>query len=314
MRPPVSPESNNYDLPPLKLRPKHRRTRSATPAFSDEHGPGAFVSLKYIPRHRSHSTSERKTVFHFNDQDSDSSESSSPPPEPSDPPTAAMNALRLTVDTKNVPSNTLVVSRGSEETSSLPFPTRGSPAHSPLPPSPSPSSTSTKSSLPRTPSTPIILSNGKPLKPSLKSSHSSPHVPGVRLHFRAQSEPATPAQGIITPKNVHFAGDESLRSVKFFNSSSKPANVSRTNADDTETETEYDSSSAPVETTNGFPFPRTVVTSGRSGFCLDNEASSPIPPANPPAYANVYIETLVLPRDGPPVLHGSTLVRNIGKI
>ena len=38
---------------------------------------------------------------------------------------------------------------------------------------------------------PIILSNGKSFKYSLKSSHSSPHIPGVRLHQHAQSEPAT---------------------------------------------------------------------------------------------------------------------------
>ena len=50
-------------------------------------------------------------------------------------------------------------------------------------------------------STPIILSIGKPLKHSLMSTHSSPHVrPGVRLHHRAQSEPATPARGSV--KNV----------------------------------------------------------------------------------------------------------------
>lgn len=306
-KPPASPESNHYDLPPLKLRPKHRRTRSATPVFSDERGPGAFVSLPNLPRRKSHSSSERKTLFHFNDQDSDSSESSSPPPEPS---SDAVNALRLIVDTKNVPSNAPSLPRTEEETSSLPFPTRGSPVHSPLPPASAPSSTSAFS-LPRTPSTPIILSNGKPLKPSLKSSHSSPHVPGVRLHFRAQSEPATPAHGAITPKNVHFAGDETLRSVKLFNSSSKPANVSRTNADDTETETEYDSTAA-LET-NGYPFPRTSLSSETFGFGLDSQSSSPIPAVNPPSRVNVYAETLVLPRDCPPVLHGSILVRNLGK-
>ena len=78
-------------------------------------------------------------------------------------------------------------------------------------------------------STPIILSNGKPLKHSLMSSHSSPHVrPGVRSHQRAQSEPATPARGSV--KNVLFAGEESLSTVRVFNASGKPVNGSERQA------------------------------------------------------------------------------------
>ena len=90
-------------------------------------------------------------------------------------------------------------------------------------------------------STPVIHSTGKPLKHSLKSSHSSPHVPGVRLHQRAQSEPVMPAGGSV--ENVHFASEESLSTVRVFSASGKPVNGSkRQAADDTETETEYDSS------------------------------------------------------------------------
>ena len=77
---------------------------------------------------------------------------------------------------------------------------------------------------------PIILSNGKSFKYSLKSSHSSPHIPGVRLHQHAQSEPAMPAGGPV--KNVHFASDESLRTVRVFNASGKPINGSKQQAAD----------------------------------------------------------------------------------
>ena len=61
------------------------------------------------------------------------------------------------------------------------------------------------------------------------SSHSSPHVRlGVRLHHRAQSEPATPARGSV--KNVLFAGEESLSTVRVFNASGKPVNGSERQA------------------------------------------------------------------------------------
>ncbi|EJD03811.1 uncharacterized protein FOMMEDRAFT_27679 [Fomitiporia mediterranea MF3/22] len=301
-KPPLSPESHPLDLPPLKLRPKHhhRRTRSANPTFAEERSSTAFTSLTNLPRHKAHS-SERKTLFHIDDHDSDSSDTT-PPPEPQ-----SLNALRLSVDTKNVPPNTLLAPsiKKDEETSTLPFPLRGSPLPSPQPPSP------TSSPLPRTPSTPIILSNGKPLKPSLKSSHSSPHVPGLRMHLRAQSEPSTPSNGPVTPKNVHFAGDDTLRSVRVFNSSGKPVNVSRTNAEETETETEYDSSNAAAIDRSGYPFPRTASPPQDMGFELDSNTTSAIPTANPRMYANVHMETLVLPRSSPPVLRGSVVVRNI---
>ncbi|KAH8120049.1 putative phosphatase regulatory subunit-domain-containing protein [Phellopilus nigrolimitatus] len=299
-KPPLSPEAAVYDIPPLKLRPKHRRTRSATPPFSDERGPGAFVSLPNLPRRKSHN-GERKAVFHFDDQDSDSSD---------DAPSSDMNALRLTVDTTNLPSNAPSTPPAqSEQTSSLPFPRRGSPIPSPQPPSPT--TLSTASSLPRTPSTPIILSNGKPLKPSLKSSQSSPYVSALRMHSRAQSEPATPSDG--PPKNVHFAGEEALRHVRVFKSTGKPVNVSRSGsgAEETETETEYDSSN-PAQERNAFPFPSTGPSAAEElGFEIDHTASSSIPAAHPPTYANVHVETLVLPRSRPPVLRGSILVRNI---
>ncbi|KAL5495117.1 hypothetical protein ACEPAI_579 [Sanghuangporus weigelae] len=300
VKPPASPESNSYDLPPLKLRPRHRRTRSANPTFSNESGPGAFASLPNLPRHKSFH-SERKAVFHIDDQDSDSSDTS-PPPEPQ----SQSNALRLTVDTRNVPSNAPVPSLKDEETSSLPFPSRGSPAPSPQPSSP------ISSPLPRTPSTPVILANGKPLKPSLKSSQSSPNVSSLRMHTRAQSEPSTPSGVPATPKNVHFAGDDALRSVRVFNSSGRPVNVSRaTNAEETETETEYDSSNPTGPEPSSYPFPSIPSPPRELGFELDSTTTSAIPTYNPPMYANVHVETLVLPRTSPPILRGSVIVRNL---
>lgn len=294
-------DHHDPDLPPLKLR-RHRRSRSASAAnFTDERGPGAFAPISKVPRHKS--PIGTRAIFHFSQDESDSSDETSLP--------ASMNALGLTVDTKNVPANfpsdPLV---RTKEQSTLPFPSRGSPGSSPLPPpSPSPSS----ASIPRTPSTPIILSNGKPLKPSLKSSQSSPNVVGLRLHQRAQSEPATPAGGIV--KNVHFAGEESLRSVRVFSSSGKPVSVSKTgqSADETETETEYDSSSVPNEPSS-YPFPNMVSSTSSDAepiFELDTIKSSPVPSPDPPRYVNVHFETALIPKSRPPMLRGSILVRNI---
>ena len=140
-------------------------------------------------------------------------------------------------------------------------------------------------------STPVIHSTGKHLKHSLKSSHSSPHVPGVRLHQRAQSEPVMPAGGSV--ENVHFAGEESLSTVHVFSTSKKPVNASkRQAADDTETETEYNSSSVPNEPTS-FPFPIMGLSSSESdpAFQLDFMRCSSVPSTNLPRYLNVLLET-----------------------
>ena len=140
-------------------------------------------------------------------------------------------------------------------------------------------------------STPIIHSTGEPLKHSLKSSHSSPHVPGVRLHQRAQSEPVMPAGGSV--ENVHFAGEESLSTVHVFSTSKKPVNASkRQAADDTETETEYDSSSVPNGPTN-FPFPIMGPSSSESdpAFQLTSMRCLSIPSTNLLRYVNVLFET-----------------------
>ena len=154
--------------------------------------------------------------------------------------------------------------------STLPFPSRGSLGTSPLPP-PSP-----------TPSTPIILSNGKPLKHSLKSSHSSPHVLGVRLHQHTQTEPAMPAGGPV--KNVHFASNKLLTTVCVFYASGKPVNGAKQQAaDETETETEYDLSSIPNEPTS-FPLPIMSLSSNKSdpAFQLNSMRCSSVPSTNLP--------------------------------
>ena len=138
-------------------------------------------------------------------------------------------------------------------------------------------------------STPVIHSTGKPLKHSLMSTHSSPHVrPGVRLHHRAQSEPATPARGSV--KNVLFAGEESLSTVRVFNASGKPVNGSkRQAADDTETETKYNSSSVPNKPTS-FPFLIMGLSSSESdtAFQLDFMRCSSVPSTNLAWYVNVF--------------------------
>lgn len=204
------------------------------------------------------------------------------------------------------------------EPASVPFPTS-----SPTSPSEassyfldvfSPSSSRTSppaASLPRTPSTPIILSNGKPLKPSLKSSSSSPNIPNAfarAKHIRAQSAPSTPA----IPKNVHFADkDSGLESVRVFSRSGKPASLSKPPGEETETETEAEGSSAPGP--NSFPFPSLSSAGSSELYEIDPrpERTSSVPVANPSPYANVYLETLALPRTRPPALRGTVLVRNI---
>ncbi|KAJ6457370.1 hypothetical protein C8R45DRAFT_567485 [Mycena sanguinolenta] len=111
----------------------------------------------------------------------------------------------------------------------------------------------------RTSSTPIILSNGKPLKSSLKSSKSAPHVASQpSFHLRAQSAPTSPNLGGVpgaswdastspttpgTPKAVHFPPPNAgLEDIRLFKRSARPASVSfpLSLEEETETETETD--------------------------------------------------------------------------
>ncbi|TFK32114.1 hypothetical protein BDQ12DRAFT_728944 [Crucibulum laeve] len=89
---------------------------------------------------------------------------------------------------------------------SVPFPMSRSASSGPQSPLPRPGLTSPRPSFSRTASSPILLSNGKPLKSSLKSSSSSPNIPfppqslvpslhqgGLHTHhLRARSAPSTP--------------------------------------------------------------------------------------------------------------------------
>lgn len=111
---------------------------------------------------------------------------------------------------------------------------------------------------------------------------------------------------------MHFAGDESLRSVRLFKSTGKPVNVSR-NAEETETETEYDSSN-PAPEPNAYPFPVVAPRADEPPtFEIDWSQSSSIPTENVDMYANVHTETLLLPKTGPPMMRGAVLVRNLGE-
>ncbi|KZT43851.1 hypothetical protein SISSUDRAFT_1057383 [Sistotremastrum suecicum HHB10207 ss-3] len=314
---PYVPVDHFHDTPKPE---RHHRRSSSHNYFSTEKlaGPGAFAPLNNLPRRRS----SHNTVTQGLTLDIPPMVQSHPLPEPS--PDAAQKRATFSVGgaddsseeddsleeaqeiTKMVKATPPPEPRRSpplaqsHSDSSIPFPT--------LPRLPSPDSSSASSSpLVRTPSTPIILSNGKPLKPSLKSSYSSSSIPQtVSAHIRSQSAPATPATQ--TPKNVHFKDNDGLETVRLFDKSGKPASINR-NPDETETETEYDSSSS--FQLRGYPFPRIPASEAASIVLGPVPATSPIPNPNPPPATNVLLEDITLPSTRPPVLRGSVLVRNI---
>ncbi|KAI8981346.1 hypothetical protein BD414DRAFT_387468, partial [Trametes punicea] len=292
----------------------HRRTRSSSNTFSDERGPGAFAPLGQLPR------LNKKAVFHLNDNDDDNANDDERPSYPTyASPYSPINSLRLSMNTGKFSPSIDPPSRIDipplEPPTSVPFPTSSplSPPDGPSPFFPSQSSSKQTSkanspSLPRTPSTPIILSNGKPLKSSLKSSSSTPNIPDLPVkHMRAQSAPSTPS----VSKNVHFADkDSGLETVRVYNRSGKPASLSKPPGEETETETEAESSypfpllpSSPITAT---PAPTLIYEIDSS-----TERTHPIPKPNPSPYANVFLETLALPRTRPPTLRGTVLVRNL---
>jgi hypothetical protein len=174
------------------------------------------------------------------------------------------------------------------------------------PPSPS-VSTSPRPLIQRTPSSPVVLSNGKPLKSSLKSSSSAPHIPDELMpnhpsfHLRTKSEPATPSV-----KSVHFAEEEDggLEKVRVYNRQGRPANLLLKTGEETETETEAE-----------FPFPVMAGASGmpvgagnQPSFEIEDHQSgktSAIPQSEPDAYANVYLESLSLPKTKPIAIRGT---------
>ncbi|KAI0756242.1 hypothetical protein C8Q80DRAFT_1264325 [Daedaleopsis nitida] len=270
-------------------RPSHHRRTRSSGNFSDERGPGAFAGLGQLPR------LNKKAVFHINDNDDDNNDDNDRPSYPFSPSIEPPPRIEIP----------------PLEPSAVPFPT-SSPCSPLTGPSPffSRSTASSKAStpLPRTPSTPIILSNGKPLKSSLKSSASSPNISNLPIkHLRAQSAPSTPNSN----KNVHFAEkDSGLETIRVYNRSGKPASLSKPAGEETETETEAESS---------FPFPvfptSPIASAGAATLVHEIDTNvartNPIPKLNPSPYANVLLETLALPRTRPPTLRGTILVRNL---
>ncbi|OAX35088.1 hypothetical protein K503DRAFT_773856 [Rhizopogon vinicolor AM-OR11-026] len=271
------------------------RTRS--PTFSNERGPGAFVSLGSLPRRKSHSPaqSRKSPVFHIHgDEDHDDH---SPPSSDPDEQTHTLSDSPI----KNSPPD------DSNLPAAVPFPCR-----SPSPPSPGPYSPSiiSRPSLSRGSST-IVLSNGKPLKSSLKSSTSSLSIPDSietprpnnHLHLRSRSEPSTPTH---PHKNVHFPEtDGALTSIRIFSRSARPAAVSTPDADETETEGEDQPSI-------GFPFPKFPST---PKFDIDPTISSAVPITDISPHANVLVESLAFSYASStgvnPHLSGTVLVRNL---
>ncbi|KAG8689339.1 hypothetical protein FRC11_003072, partial [Ceratobasidium sp. 423] len=144
-------------------------------------------------------------------------------------------------------------------------------------------------------STPVVRkSNGQPLKPSLKSSLSSPNISSMNEPRRiAKSAPTTP--------RVHFK-ELGLESVVLFDKGARPITVSGeyNGADDTETETE-------TETGKGFPFPHVSPASG----CVRLAPTTSQLAFQPPPHSHVHLQYLSLPPIRPPRLHGTVLVRNV---
>ncbi|KZP29316.1 carbohydrate-binding module family 21 protein [Athelia psychrophila] len=284
---------------PSPTSPGRARNHRRSASFTDEKGPGAFVSLGSLPKVQ---RKPKSPTFHFRNDDDDDS----PEDEPAVPP--------LVVNTAPVP---FPMSSPPGSGTSTPTLTADSPPGSQRP------------TMSRGSSAGVLLSNGKPLKSSLKSSASAPILPpDVRsMHFRAASAPSTPGG---TPKNVHFPEkrEDGLEDVRMFSRKARPASVSLPPGmglgDETETETEQESSAR-------FPFPRftaqqTASTSalGRGQrFEIDRAtpgATSPIPASHPPGHANVHIESMMLAQPptsassatpAPPQLTGTVLVRNI---
>ncbi|KAG8931171.1 hypothetical protein FRC02_003112 [Tulasnella sp. 418] len=324
------------------------RTRNHKRSFTDEHGNNAFAPLPSLPR-RASKPAVTTTL-----------KSPSPP-------------ISIQVQSPSTPQKKFQL-KGSDDDDddedddqvvqvpdSIPFPSLASPTphheynglsrsvSTPTIPSPSPQDTpsiyrSPYSSTRASPNT----RNLRPLKPSLKSNHSSPHLPSLGSpHPRTvtQSAPTTPhnlPSNITpsgqnspeldsphspssalpqTPKSVHFAAEKSsLESIVVFAKTARPRSLS-TGGNDTETETEgYDSSSTTWGTWNSsrYPFPVMPKTE-ESIVILDDSKTSLVPaPANIGCggilngeKAMVYLETLTLPSMKPPALRGSVLVRNV---
>ncbi|KAJ7573691.1 putative phosphatase regulatory subunit-domain-containing protein [Mycena floridula] len=280
-------------------RPTHHRS------FSTEKGHGAFASLGSLPRRTSYSSTTSsnsaadgkqgnpsRPAHKFHLDDSESSEDEFIPALKLKPGAAlrspsgisgnfgALSSPRTSPNSSSTNVAAAVTGKKASFTPSnyaapkigVPFPSaakedgqgQGPSIVLTLPSATQPSSARPSPS--RTSSTPILLSNGRPLKSSLKGTrsassitHSGSNSPAsgpatgvVSAHLRAQSAPSTPSMDLLastpdsltpsTPKNVHFPSlPTDLERVRLFSRSAKPINVSRSMlGEETETETETD--------------------------------------------------------------------------
>lgn len=293
VKPHNNPHRDNHKLPPQR---NHRR--STSPQLSQ----GVFAPLTGLPRRKSSlihpvpgradtPSPVRRARAQFSikasDEDEESTSLSEDSVEDQQEVTKLVRGLALNIDP----------SFPSSASPPVPFPQLpDSRPHSP-----------NTSTLPKVFSNPIILPNGKPLKPSLKSA-SAPHLPDElkSVHLRARSAPSTP---ITQPKNVHFKDekDGSLETVRIFNKAGRPANINYSSGnEETETEAENDTAN-----TNSFPFPSTTAPEEFTYRLADPPHTSAIPALNRPATTNVHLESVTLHPSRPPLLRGSILVRNV---
>ncbi|KAF9518731.1 carbohydrate-binding module family 21 protein [Hydnum rufescens UP504] len=281
----------------------HRRALSEN-YFNDRGAaPGAFSPLLGLPRRpRANSGVKSAPVFRLaSNEDVSSAETESGNE------TFPVRGLDLSVNGNDEALNALDNSSSSgeddgrrTETETIPFPRLVSPvAQGPWP---FPSKTSPP--LPGSPTSPIVRkSNGQPLKPSLKSSLSSPNIPTVTTsnfpRSFTRSAPSTPSV-----KAVHFADKDG---VVVFEKTQRTVAVSlrapALKGDETETETDQDSQGLEYP----LPAPSTSIVLGK-----DTSVIPAIPYHSIFASEDrVHLETLVLPSSHPPSLQGSVLVQNV---
>ncbi|KAJ6453959.1 hypothetical protein C8R45DRAFT_1112221 [Mycena sanguinolenta] len=283
-------------------RPPPRSGHRRSYTFSVDAGPDTFAFLGALPRRpRSHSTNVPQRKFHFGDSDESSSETEKDQAQlhslhPSHQPYYAYQLEPQGAEDEDddglhsprrpIPSPTFRLTPMTGLHNASP---PSSPHWSPLSsftnlPSAlgtlnnAKTSSASTGAFParrksRSASTPVILSNGKPLKSSLKSNKSAPEVlsrPSFPL--RTQSAPASPnlfgvpaaspdASPPLSPKAVHFpAPDAGLEDVRLFKRSARPVSVSSALPfeDDTETETETDRDVPRIAAWGGgeYPFPK----------------------------------------------------------
>ncbi|KAG8962893.1 Protein phosphatase 1 regulatory subunit 3D [Tulasnella sp. 425] len=358
----------------LSSERNHHRSRS----FTDEKGPGAFAPLA-IPRRNARPGIPKLTMpggppsASFSISTAASSASVSTPPavtkspkfelhagssedseeedEAADAATAAIHNPLASKIMSHGTSSPTVHGHSAPLSRPVPFPSLSITASSPMqrsvssPQIASPSAEQPSPSIYRSPYSSLRAEPSTrdkfPLKPALKSNHSSPHLPSL-AHQRAltQSAPSTPnipktawamtpsdggsAPGSPgstysvpqTPKSVHFASEKSvLESVVVFSKGARPRSLSNPGGYDTETETEgYDSTAG----SGRYPFP--AMPKNEVVPLLDEAASSEVPMkralgSNGYGVSDerhyVYLETIMLPGTRPPTLRGSILVRNV---